>query len=368
MSDRRKKVVRLLPVLDFGGVESRVTLQSSLMDHERFELRVCTFWKPGQAAEAIREMGVPVDVLDVDPSVRNPRATLKLWAYLAQQKPDVLHASIAEAMFHGAIASWLAKTPLSIIEDTGVPARSTAGNLAYATISRLVDVVIGVSQATCDYLLTEDRMPRDRVELLYNCGNPRFFNERTRGYKRSGPLRLFTAGRLVPVKNHETLLRAVAHLVHEEERDITLDIAGDGGLREDLSSLIEQLDLAEHVTLLGFRTDVRELLDAHDVFVIPSHSEGCSVALLEAMATGIPPLGSTASGVREGMGELGDEYLTDSRDLQGWIDVLRTAHGWSDADREEIGSAAREIAHRRFSPARYIGALHDLYDRAPRRK
>ena len=210
-------------------------------------------------------------------------------------------------------------------------------------------------------------MPRDRVELLYNCGNPRFFTARTRGYKRQGPLRLFTAGRLVPVKTHATLLRAVAHLVHEEGRDITLDIAGDGALRDELSALVETLALGAHVTMLGFRTDVRELLDAHDVFVIPSHSEGCSVALLEAMATGIPPLGSTASGVREVMGELGDAYLTDSTDLQGWIDVLRTAHEWSDAEREELGDAAREIAHRRFSPSRYIGALHDLYDRAPRR-
>ena len=61
-SHERIKVVRLIPVLDFGGVESRFILQSKLIDRERFDFRVCTFWKPGAAAEKIRESGIEVEV------------------------------------------------------------------------------------------------------------------------------------------------------------------------------------------------------------------------------------------------------------------------------------------------------------------
>src|SRR4051812_22494897 len=96
----RTRVVRLLPTLDFGGVESRAILQSELHDRERLDLRVCTFHRAGAAADAIRALGIPVDVLGQDPRIRNARASLALAAYLLRTKPDIVHASIVEANFH----------------------------------------------------------------------------------------------------------------------------------------------------------------------------------------------------------------------------------------------------------------------------
>ena len=64
------RVVRVVPVLDFGGVESGLVVHGRLHDRTAFDLRVCTFWKAGRAADAVRREGVPVDVLGVDPSIR----------------------------------------------------------------------------------------------------------------------------------------------------------------------------------------------------------------------------------------------------------------------------------------------------------
>ena len=368
-SHERIKVVRLIPVLDFGGVESRFILQSKLIDRERFDFRVCTFWKPGAAAEKIRESGIEVDVLGVNPAVRNLDATLKLFLYLNEHKPDVLHASIVEAMFHGAIASFLARVPLRIIEDTGVPTRSAVGNMAYGAISRLVHHVIGVSQATCDYLLEQDRMAKDRVRLLYNCGKPEFFQgDRTRKRDPDAPLALFTAGRLVPVKNQLMLIEMMRQLVHERGVNVTLDIAGDGALMEDLQQAIVDAELEEHVTMLGFRKDVRELLDEHDLFILPSHNEGCSIALIEAMATGSPVLGSTAPGIAEVMGKLGAHYLVPPKEVKTWVDRVEEIAAWSGEELDAYGARGQKIARAEFSPQRYIGDLERLYASVRARK
>ncbi|MCD7807157.1 MAG: glycosyltransferase, partial [Lachnospiraceae bacterium] len=90
-------------------------------------------------------------------------------------------------------------------------------------------------------------------------------------------------GELIPRKNHETLIRAAAQI-----KGITLAIAGQGPLKEHLTSLIEELGVADRVKLLGYRKDISELCAAADVFVLPSFQEGLSVALMEAMACGLP--------------------------------------------------------------------------------
>jgi glycosyltransferase involved in cell wall biosynthesis len=368
MRSPRIKVVRLLPTLDFGGVESRAILQAELQDRERFDLRVCAFWRDGVAAQKIRALGIQVDILEADPAIRNHAATLALWRYLDRERPDVLHASIAEAMFHGAIAGYAARVPLRIIEEVGRPQRSPLGNLSFAGLSCLVDRVVGVSQVTCDYLIEHDRMIAERVKLIYNCGKPEYFLEPSRARVAGQALRVFTAGRLVPVKNQHMLLEAMSILVHERKLPIQLQIAGDGELAEGLARQIQALSLSAHVELLGFRNDVRALLDQSDVFVLPSHDEGCSVALIEAMASGISVLGSTAGGILEVLGELAPRCSVPAHDVAGWVEALAALATMPLQEREQRGLEGRAIAIARFSPERYIGNVEAMYLEATKKQ
>ena len=365
MARQRKKLIRLIPVLDFGGVESRFVLQSSLMDQEKFEMRVCTFWKEGDAARRVRALGVPVDVLGVDPALRNPKALWALWRYLMVQRPDIVHASVGEAMFHGAIASFLAGVPRRLIEDTGIPSRSPLGRRIYGLLGHLVDHVVGVSAATCRYLLEEDKMPADRVKLVYNCGRPELFGPERRALDPTlgeRPLRLLAVGRLVEVKNQAMIIEAMSRLVHRDGVKVTLSIAGDGALRGDLQRAIEERDLSDHVTMLGFRDDVPELLKRHDVFVLPSFTEGCSIALIEAMATGLIPLGSRADGVLEVMDGLQRYDLNlPADDIEAWVKRITQLTLLKPETIWEIGERARQLAYERFSPERYISELEELY-------
>jgi glycosyltransferase involved in cell wall biosynthesis len=357
---RKLSVVRLLPVLDFGGVESRVVLQSELVDRERFDFRVVAFHRPGQAAERIAAAGIPVDILGQDPSIRNLRATAVLTSYLRKVRPDVLHASIAEANLHAALAGAAARVPLRIIEEVGVPVRSQRGRILHGSVARLAHRVVGVTQATVDWLAENERIPRSRLKLIYNCGKPGYFGPTTRKPP-GGRFRVFTAGRLVWQKDQVNLVKAFA-LAVAAGLDGELSIAGEGDLRGEIEAAIRETGTGDRVHLLGFRADVRDLLDASHLFVLPSVSEGCSVALIEAMASGIPSLASDIPGNVEVSGALGPAWLAPPADPVAGGEALVRVSRVPAPEREEAGLQGRRIAVERFSPRAYLDAVQGMYE------
>lgn len=96
---------------------------------------------------------------------------------------------------------------------------------------------------------------------------------------------LLSVGELNKNKNHQVIIRAIARLKNPKIRYI---IAGTGEEMENLMMLANNLGVGQHVSFLGYRTDIAELCYAADVFCFPSHREGLSVALMEAMARGLP--------------------------------------------------------------------------------
>ena len=114
---------------------------------------------------------------------------------------------------------------------------------------------------------------------------------------------IITVGMLVPVKDHSTLLGAMALLVRSFP-DAILLICGDGELRGHLEELAQHLRIAQNIRFAGFRDDVFKLLRRASVYVCSSVSEGLSLSILEAMAAGKPVVATNVGGnpevVRDG--------------------------------------------------------------------
>jgi glycosyltransferase involved in cell wall biosynthesis len=111
--------------------------------------------------------------------------------------------------------------------------------------------------------------------------------------------RIIAVGRLVDIKRHDLIIRAVAELVNKGIDNIKLMIVGDGVEYARLNSLIYELNLEKYVNLLGMRNDVIDLMKTSDVFVLSSRYEGLSIAMIEAMACGLPVIASDAPGIRD---------------------------------------------------------------------
>jgi len=355
----RAKVVRLIPVLDFGGVETTFVLEAEGIDRSRFDLRVCTFWKAGNAAQRIRDLGIPVDVLDVDPAIRNPRASIALARYLRREKPDVLHASIGEANFHAALVGRLCGVPVTLMEEQGLPSRGLFARLVHAGLYRLVDGVVGVSQASCDYLVQREWAPRICVKLLYNAAAAHFFTPVVARQAASNGFHFLTVGRLVDVKNHLRLIEAF-RLVANQVENARLTIIGDGPLAGRLRDKVDELDLGGRVSLPGYQAGIKEAVEAADCFVLPSLSEGFGIAAVEAMARGVPVIVSDAGALPEITADMGREWIVPAADVRGWGEAMVRMARLEPAAHSSLRIRAREIAER-FSAQAHVTALENYY-------
>ena len=107
-----------------------------------------------------------------------------------------------------------------------------------------------------------------------------------------------TVGRLTAIKQHRLFLETVAHAATARPKLVAL-IAGDGELRADLERRAAALGIADRVRFLGWRRDLATIYAATDVFLLTSRNEGTPVALIEAMASGIPGVSTDVGGVKD---------------------------------------------------------------------
>jgi glycosyltransferase involved in cell wall biosynthesis len=177
---------------------------------------------------------------------------------------------------------------------------------------------------------------------------------------RSGSCAVFV-GRLHPVKNLPTLLRAIALT-----SDIDLAVVGDGTERSALENLARELGIDGRVQFVGASERVDDYLRAADAFVLPSIAEGMSNALAEAMACGLACVASSsAAGVR-GLFEGGRGVTADPNDARSWADAL-TELSIDPIRRRALGDAAAGYVHAELSLANTADQLTALYHEIARR-
>jgi len=130
---------------------------------------------------------------------------------------------------------------------------------------------------------------------------------------------IMSTGELNANKNHSVIIRAISKI---NDPNIKYIIAGTGKIYEELQDLIEKLNLQEQVHLLGFRTDIPELLHASDCFAFPSYREGLGLSAIEAMAAGLPLLTSNMGGINSYSKNGVTGYKYDPSDVNGFADGI----------------------------------------------
>lgn len=188
-------------------------------------------------------------------------------------------------------------------------------------LSRYTDVLITINKE--DYDRAKKKFKAKRVEYIPGIGiDLKKFNtlEVDRDLKRSElglPKKAFivlSVGELNKNKNHEVIIRAIAKI---DNPDIQYVICGQGQLDEYLRKLSKEIGIGNQVHLLGFRKDIPEICKISDLFVFPSYREGLSVALMEAMANGLPVICSNIRGNSDLIEDGKGGYLVNPDDIEG---------------------------------------------------
>jgi len=168
------------------------------------------------------------------------------------------------------------------------------------------DNVITVSKRNLKILTGKLGVPESKVSVIPNGFDSNLFKplDKAKAKRKLGlPLDkriVLNAANLVPVKGHEYLIKAMAKVL-EERKDVLLVIVGDGPLRGKLEGLVKKLGLSKHVKFAGAKPheEIPLWMNAADLFVLPSLSEGNPTVMFEALGVGLPFVGTAVGGVPE---------------------------------------------------------------------
>lgn len=334
------KIVQLLTQMEAGGAQRVGLLLTEALRSRGYEVEVWFLYVKRPTYMSFP--GVRV-LLEHKPSgLEYIKIAINLWGLLRSQKPDVLIA-------HTHYANVLGQ---SVARLSGVPTRVAVQHnplFTYPKIAGWADLVLGTTDfysaniAVSDTVIdSADKYPvayQKKFKKIYNgipCLEIQSSPKQVRakwGLSENAPL-LLNVGRLAHQKNQGILLEALLHLP-----DAHLILVGEGELRDYLHNKVAELRLEKRVHFLGeleFQ-DVLALLQASDVFVFPSIYESMGMAVVEAMASGLPVVASNIPAMCEVLGDAG--ILVPSESAEEIARAVRQI-----LDSSELASRMRERA------------------------
>ena len=352
--------------LGLGGQEAVVARLVRSADPERFEMSACTIDHLGHHGEELCDDGFTVHNLAKGPGLK-PSLWLKLARILRRERIDVVHGHNFQTLFWGLPAAKLARTTAFVYTVHGnLYRKSPRIARAEKLLIRFATKVTAISQSSRHELDGDRIFPAKKVLVIpngidagdYEIDVDRAGVRRELGLPPEGPA-LGICSRIVAAKGVDHLIRAMPKVIGRFPGASTL-VVGDGDAVEGLRALAKELAVAERVVFTGQRQDVPRLLGAMDLFVLPSESEGLSMALLEAMAAGLPAVatnvGDNAIAIRDG--ETGRIVELDQIDrLPGVLIELL-----SDEERlRSMGGRARQRAVEHYSHERMTENYERLF-------
>ena len=319
---KKRTILHVIDALNVGGAQELLVLLAEKTPKSAYRTLVCTIQPDLTIKNRIESQDVPVYCLNRSrPSISHPLAFISYFynnikeiaAICRQQEVDVVHCHLSDAEFIGILAGRLCRTErvISTVHYPALLPERRAGDLrnylriaATRIIYHLADSVIAVSDDVSEKLQTVFRLTPAKIKVIINGIDVEKIHgtlPKPEWLSSLGALpgqRLVTAvGRLMPPKGHLHLVEALPQLI-SEFGNLKLLLAGDGDLRGRLEQLSQSLKVQNHVSFLGSRNDVQEILALTEIFVLPSLSEGTSLALLEAMAAGKPIVATDIPGNR----------------------------------------------------------------------
>jgi glycosyltransferase involved in cell wall biosynthesis len=384
--------------LDIGGAQEVVRTLSAYLIERGSPTVVCTF-RDGPLRNEIEEMGIPVEVLpgrnhgflSLPMFLKEMAAIRKGLIRLVQKyQIDVIQTHLLRSLDFlvgslkfsdpNLLVFWTVHNYQFELRADQLPGqrwllgpKNYLHNALYQMASTRVNGFIAVSDEVERAILQTMRVNKSRVTTICNGVDVRRYQRKVDwntirtnlGLQETDQV-MIVVGTLKEQKGHRYLLEAAAPLIARRNH-LHILFAGDGPLRNSLQQQVQQLGLGSHIHFLGNRKDIPDLLAASDYFVLPSLWEGLPMALIEAMASGIPVLATCVSGSQQvvASGETG--VLVPPGD----VEQLRQAMAEMIANPErakQMGQAGSAHVEARFGAGKQADEHLALYQKEWRKR
>jgi len=373
------RILHIVNRLDKGGTELAILKLIAGLSDGQFEHRLASLRGTDPQLENIPLPGG--SLLNLGETKSGFQFPLfRLASLMRAYRPHIVHSRNWGAI-EAIPAARLARVPVAIHSEHGYELDMLAGlpqrrRIFRRAVYEMADAVFAVSNELRDYHARQAWVPLHRIQVIYNGVDTQRFCPRPE--LRASLRRKFclpenrflvgTVGRMVPIKDHPTLLTAVESLI-SSGIDAHAILVGSGPESNNNQLLVKNSpNLNGRVTFVGDSNEVPALLNTMDAFAVTSISEGMSNTLLEAMAVGLPVIATAVGGNTEVIEGLYYKWLFSPGDSEALASRLALLASSQDL-REQYGAASRQRVVDHFSLGRMLDSYRALYfELATRRK
>jgi glycosyltransferase involved in cell wall biosynthesis len=392
MTSKNIRVMQIISNLDIGGAQEVVRTLAENLNQLGSTSVVCTF-KDGPLSQAIKSKGIPVVVLperqhSIFSGLPFILELIEYYKHLKAQvekyEIDVIQTHLLRSMDFlilflrkrkGPKVYWtFHNTLFDLREDHltkhrwSLKLKRFSHHMLYWLGSRKVDGIIAVSQDVKTAILeTMFGISSDKVTIIRNCVDIQRYHldiDRQKAREGLGFTEKDRIGVVVATfkkqKGHRSLIEAATNLVRKYP-EFHLLFVGDGELRSELKGFVGELDLEEKIHFLGSRNDVPMILAVSDLFILPSLWEGLPMALIEAMASGLPVVATKVSGTIEVVVDGRTGILVEPGDGSGIESAIEKILGDPDKSRE-MGYFSQRRVEDLFSARRQAAEYIELFN------
>ncbi|MEW6052261.1 MAG: glycosyltransferase [Nitrospirota bacterium] len=344
------------------------------VDNRRFIHIVCYLGEDHGYHNTLTDLGYEVIHLGFSKKsleVFNPFVITKLSGILRRKNIDIIHCQKHKPTIYGSLAALVSGNISVIAHVHGLArTRSWKRKLTNWFLLRGVKKIVAVSESVRkDVIKNNWGLDPYKVITVKNCIDLSTIDSIriSKGESRAqlglaeDEFVFGTVGRLVATKGQSYLIEAFA-LVKERIPNARLVITGNGPLFGELQKKAANLGVASRVLFTGYRNNVFEMLRAFDIFVLPSLAEGLSIALLEAMASGLPIIASEVGGIPEVFGNCKCGKLVKPKDVRSLAAAMIEISYLDNDLKKNLGANGRTRIEEEFTADVMIKKLTELYE------
>ena len=376
MNEKRKPISILFVVdgLEFGGGERTFLQLIEGLPKDSFRIYVAT--SRGIFSKILSDAGIDANHLDLSKriSFKNLRELMRL---IKMNKIDILHSQGARADFYTRISARLSRPKVKVVCTIATPVEGFDIGLLRKGIycffdrlsERFVDRFLVVSEALRNVMIIGHKVAADKVIRVYNgielneyC--PNNSNQSSNYIRKEYAIRatdvlIGAIGRLVWQKGFEYFITSLPEII-KTHPDIKVIFVGDGPFRDNLENLCRQLGVEDKTIFTGYRSDIKGILSAIDIKVIPSLAEGFPMVTLEAMAMEKPIVATRIDGITEQITNGVEGILVPPGDPVALATAINAIIENKELARS-LGSAARKRVEREFTVEKMITETEKVY-------